>query len=304
MKFLYSTVILLLVFSFKPYTSSAQGCSDAGFCSISSFKPEENDSAKNAHNQLKIGMNLGAADHSIMVVGNYIEYNRQVSERLSFDAKLTSLAQTGNDISEFGLSDLYVNVNYKIRKSTGLTLGVKIPLMDGNKMMNGLSLPMDYQASLGTFDLLVGIAQEIKKFQIVVALQQPLTQNSNGFLAPMAPLNSPLRTFQSTNEYQRSGDALVRLSYPFELNKKLKLTPSILSIYHLAEDKYTNILDVEESIVGSQGLTLNANVYLDYSLNEKSNLQLIIAAPMIVRDARPDGLTRSFVVNLEYKFRF
>ena len=29
-----------------------------------------------------------------------------------------------------------------------------------------------------------------------------------------------------------------------------------------------------------------------------------LGTPLIVRDARPDGLTRSIVLNLEYKFRF
>jgi hypothetical protein len=244
-------------------SSFGQGCSDAGFCTVSSFKPIVNESITETKNNIKVGINYGAADYDIAVLGNYIEYNRKVSEKLSLDLKLASLLQNGNDISAFGLSDIYLNANYKIKPKTGFTLGLKIPLNDGNSMQDGLPLPMDYQSSLGTFDLLVGFAQEIKKLQIILALQQPLTQNSNTFLASAYPDTSPLSFIQSTNNFQRSGDALLRLSYPFDLSSKLSFTPSLLSIYHLSEDKFTNALDIEENIEGSQGLTLNVNLYFD-----------------------------------------
>jgi hypothetical protein len=77
-----------------------------------------------------------------------------------------------------------------------------------------------------------------------------------------------------------------------------------LPIYHLSNDKYTNNLGIENEIKGSQGLTLNGNAYLDYEINNKNALQLNVGMPFVVRDARPDGLTRSFVVNLEYKVKF
>ena len=42
---------------------------------------------------------------------------------------------------------------------------------------------MYYQASLGTIDLIFGIGYEIKKFQFIAAIQQPITQNDNEFNA-------------------------------------------------------------------------------------------------------------------------
>jgi hypothetical protein len=93
-------------------------------------------------------------------------------------------------------------------------------------------------------------------------------------------------------------------SYPISVNKKLKLTPSILPIYHLANDKYTDEAGVEKEIIGSEGLTLNGNVYIDYQINQTNSIQVNMAMPFIVRDVRPDGLTRSFVANLEYRIRF
>jgi hypothetical protein len=173
------TTLLSLVFNF----TYGQGCSDAGFCTINSFKPNSTDSTEVLNNQFKIGAFFGKADNSISVYGNYLEYNRQMSEKFGLDAKLTTLAQNGNGISTFGLSDIFVNANYKASEKLKLTLGAKLPLSNANKTYENLPLPMDYQASLGTFDLIFGIGYEIKKIQLVVAIQQPLTQNYNQFIA-------------------------------------------------------------------------------------------------------------------------
>lgn len=281
-----------------------QGCSDAGFCTINSFKPNGTDSAKFLSNQFKVGAFFGKADNSISVYGTYLEYNRQLNENIGLDAKLTTLAQNGNGISTFGPSDIFLNANYKAAERLKFTLGAKIPLAKANKTYNNLPLPMDYQASLGTFDLIFGVGYEIKKIQFVAAIQQPLTQNKNQFLAINYPVNSELRTFQSTNSFDRGGDVLLRISYPINISSKLNLTPSILPIYHLRNDKYINELKVEREINGSKGLTLNGNVYLDYAVNSKNIIQLNVGIPFAVRDVRPDGLTRSFVANLEYRIRF
>jgi hypothetical protein len=227
-----------------------------------------------------------------------------LSKKFGLDAKLTTIDQKGNRISTFGLSDFFVNANFKVSEKVKLTLGTKIPLSNANKTYNNLPLPMDYQASLGTLDLIFGIGYEIKKIQFVAAIQQPLTQNNNQFIATNYPVDSKLNSFQSTNKFERSGDVLLRVSYPININSKLKLTPSILPIYHLTNDKYTDEFNVKKEIIGSQGLTLNGNTYIDYEFNSKNIIQLNVGMPFIVRDIRPDGLTRSFIANLEYRIKF
>ncbi|MCA0931775.1 hypothetical protein LCM02_04875 [Lutimonas saemankumensis] len=298
-------MILFIGFTFLFSTAiQAQGCSDAGVCTVHSFKPNGLDSISELTNQFKVGISYGAADNNISVFGSYLEYGRQFSDKFGIDARLTSLAQSGNDISTFGLSDIFLNSNYRISKKATLTLGFKIPLSDANKMEDRRALPMDYQSSLGTFDLLLGFGYFINKLHLVAAYQQPLTQNNNSFFAEDYPLGSPLRNFQSTNQYKRSGDILLRASYPIDLGQKFRLTPSLLPIYHLANDKYTDKDGTELEIDGSQGLTLNGNLYLDYYLDEKQALQFNVGSPFIVREVRPDGLTRSFVASLEYRIRF
>ena len=298
-----SGLLSIILLNFSIY-SIGQGCSDAGFCTINILKPNSNDSFSNNSNQVKAGVFYGTADHSISVFGNYVEYNRQISKRFGLDIKITTLAQNGNGISTFGISDAFLTTNYSVNEKFGLTIGTKIPFSRSDKSQNNLPLPMDYQSSLGTFDIIFGMGYEIKKIQFVAALQQPLTQNDNQFIANDHPANSSLREFQSTNKFQRSGDVMARISYPISVSGKLTLTPGLLPIYHLKNDKYTDELNMEKEIAGSQGLTLNGNLYLDYELSNKSAIQINVGAPFVVRDVRPDGLTRSFITNLEYRIKF
>jgi hypothetical protein len=295
-------VLLLLV----PYNYIfSQGCSDAGFCTISNLKTEydiEKDKEKN--NQVKLGLSNGKADHNIGILAAYIEYNRIVKEKLSFALKLTSISQSGEPANSAGLSDLFLSTTYLGLKNTDLTLGLKLPLSDGNKLKDGMPLPMDYQSSLGTVDLILGIGYAIKRLKLSLAYQQPLTQNKNTFLSEEYPVGSEFSSFQSTNKYIRKGDALLRVSYGIGNQDKLIITPSVLAIYHLGDDEYTDADGVKMVIDGSQGLTLNGNLFIGYSINESNMLELSIGAPFVTRKARPDGLTRKYVATLEYRFRF
>lgn len=294
---------LLIAFLFTQ-NINGQGCSDAGFCTIDRFKPGLTDSISANHNQIKIGFSYGSADHNIFAYGTYLEYNRKLSDHFSLDLKITALSQNGNEISVFGPGDVFLSGSYQLNHIIGFTAGFKVPLADGNKMLDQLPLPMDYQSSLGTFDLILGVGFNFGKLHLVAAWQQPLTQNNNTFLSSDYPEDNVLNSFQSTNKFIRSGDVLLRISYPFNLGNKFNITLSLLPIYHLNNDKYTDKVEVQKVIEGSQGLTLNANIYLDYNINDKNQLQLNFGAPLIIRDARPDGLTRHYIVSLEYRFKF
>ena len=118
-------LIATFLFAIEASYSYGQGCSDAGFCTINSFKPKSSDSMEVLNNQFKIGAFFGKADNSISVYGNYLEYNRQLNKKFGLDAKFTTIAQDGNGISAFGLSDIFLNANYKVNEKVKLTLGAK-----------------------------------------------------------------------------------------------------------------------------------------------------------------------------------
>ena len=80
----------------------AQGCSDAGFCTVPGLKPGH-DPLEAPKNSLEIGISYGSADRDISVIGPFVEYTRRLSDQFDVNAKLTALGQSGNDISTFGI---------------------------------------------------------------------------------------------------------------------------------------------------------------------------------------------------------
>ncbi len=298
-------LLILPLLLFIAQHAHAQGCSDAGFCTINSLKPHNDDSiAIDKNNRFAFGISHGKADNNIAVYSGYAEYGRALNDDIRCDVKLSFLSQRGESTQRTGLSDIFFSTTYSFRKTNNVTIGLKIPLSDGNTKFNGLSLPMHYQSSLGTYDLILGFGYHIDELKFVVALQQPLSQNKNQFLIDNYPIDSEFRKFTSTNNYKRSGDLLLRVSYPVQLNANIVLTPSILPIYHFADDSYTSISGSEQTIYGSKGITVNMNLYLTYSLNPSDRIEVSYGSPARARTVRPDGLTRSYVVTLEYQTIF
>lgn len=288
--------LFLLVTIFFFSNAFSQGCSDAGFCTLENIKTTKSDSISKK-NYFKVGITTGQADNDINIFGSYIEYGRKLSKSFDSNLKINYLSQSVDGFSSSAISDAFLNANYSINDNLKVTIGFKIPFTDGNLKSNGVSLPMDFQPSLGTFDIILGVSKMVNNFSFMLAFQQPLTQNKNQYLA----IDDK---YFSSNKFKRSGDVLFRVIYNYEFSDKFSISPSILPIYHLQDDKYTNALNEEVAINGSSGLTVNGNLFLKYNINKTNALELSFGTPFVVRDARPDGLTRSFIANLEYRINF
>jgi hypothetical protein len=297
--------ILLIVISSLAISKNilAQGCSDAGFCSLKYHAAN-----KEEKNTITLGNTIGIGDGGVFINTTHIAYTRQLSTKLYWDVKGTSNFATGDLGNNFNVGDVFTNLSYKAWESSSkqqaftVLSGVKFPLTVANDKAGNKPLPMAYQSSLGTTDLLLGVNYRLNKWEFTQAWQLPLTkQNKNTFLKEF----STSTDFPSTNNFQRKADALVRVAYNIEKEQsKFSFKPNLLLIYHLANDSYENIFSMKEAIKNSQGVTLNANFIGKYSINKKSSLELSLAAPLVVREVRPDGLTRKFTAGIEYKFSF
>jgi hypothetical protein len=60
----------------------------------------------------------------------------------------------------------------------------------------------------------------------------------------------------------------------------------------------------ENQILGSRGLTFNADIQIDYKLCKNNVIGLNIAAPFVTRTIQPEGMGRKFVVTLDYRKSF
>jgi hypothetical protein len=278
---------------------NAQGCSDAGFCTLEGLKPGKSlfETAEKA--TISVGAGTGLADNSILILNQYLQASYNVSAKVNFDVKFTSLAQLGAEHKGFGLSDVYINANIKLKNNNGL-LGLKLPFNMANnthtKNNNTVVLPMDYQASMGTVDLILGLSRTFGKYSFTAAFQNPLTQNENTFVK-----NSEFSDFQTTNKYKRASDVMLRAAYNKGTStKKLSFTPALLAIFHTANDQFTNSSNQLEDIQNSKGLTLNANIFADLKISKTRKMQFSAGVPVVARKNRPDGLTRIIAVNAQY----
>lgn len=296
----------LLVASIK---STAQGCSDAGFCTIGSFKhlPPAGQQVKH-----RVGLQFpgGSGDENVFVFTPAVQYDLQTGN-WSLQAKLTGNYASGNLASVWAPGDLYLSstrvFGVKGSRNWQATAGFKIPLSAPTFSDKGRPLPMQYQGSLGTLDLIAGLTGNFRSWSFSFALQQPLTgENSNGFLAEYWNGHPDAGAYPPSNRFRRKGDLLLRAGKNFTAGSKWSFTAGLLSILHLGRDRYTAIQPVQELRVinGSEGLTINLTGSAWLQLSKKTRLGLSAGKPLLVRDIRPDGLTRSWILSPEISWQF
>jgi hypothetical protein len=184
--------------------------------------------------------------------------------------------------------------------------GVKIPFTSANsKNEHGKPLPLDYQSSIGTYDIITGVNYIIRnKLEFAAGLQVPVIQINKNTFFPEEYDDPRAREFAPTNNFRRKPDALLRAGYYIRLTSSVTIKPNLLGIYHLGKDTYENRFGSNTSIDGSAGLTLNGGIVVTKQLKNKDHLELIAATPFIARDIRADGLTRKAAFNLQYSIPF
>jgi hypothetical protein len=308
----FSTFIILLI-AIYVHNIFAQGCSDAGFCSIDGIKQNnivQNDSIANDSvsyaNTMKTGISLGNTRYSVWILNTYIGYSRQINKQMTVSIKLDGQYRIGNLTQVIGFSDITLSMSYKIFKSFGVIAGGKIPISDANRTYNRNSMPMAYQTSLGTYDAIVGTQYVHKNLFFALGWQQPLIQNSNTYISGNFSEEALGATYLETNKYKRAGDVLLRVSYnhkPQTFMKNFSFTYSLLPIYHLQNDKYSNAENNIVEIKDSKGLTLNTNIFANYKINDKTALEISTGIPLVARKVRPDGLSQ-FALTIEFVKRF
>lgn len=282
----------------------SQGCSDAGICSITSAHPI--DSAELKKNSLEVGYIFGKGLEDLVYNNGFIGYTRDFKNNWVLGTKITYNQASGSFGTLGRLGDIFFVMNYKkeLNKHSFFkpSFGLKIPLSQSNTKINQIALPLDYQSSLGTFDALVAIEYGYKKWSVDAALQLPFWQlNRNSYFDEYAASND----FPSTNLFKRKPDILLRSTYTFNTKtNKWFFKPNLMAIYHVGNDTYEDIFRKRQEIKKSQGITLNASLSTDYYINNKNCLKLTIAAPLLVRAIRPDGLTRAVIASIAYQYKF
>ena len=197
MKKLIFIIVIVLNYSF----SFAQGCSDAGICSIGNgFNSDE----KEVKNNIEIAAIFGTGDADITYISPYIAYTRKFIDKFSLSIKVTFSSATGDFGTRAAFGDAYLIGNYTFKevknKQWSALAGWKFPFTSSNLKINNFSLPLDYQSSLGTFDLFLGTNLKYKKWDFNAAIQIPVfNNNKNSYFDEFSSSDD----FPTTNLFER-----------------------------------------------------------------------------------------------------
>lgn len=231
-----------------------------------------------------------------------------------FDVKLPIYSAKGELWDAWGVGDLSVSYTHMFPGIKDwliqTTLGTKIGLTTAD-LNDGQtrSLPMSYQNSLGSTDVILGVsATWLQYFTAAVGYQQPVYRyNENGYQAsdPVNDLSYSRDEYTVASKLYRQGDLMARLEGHYG-GKRAGISGGGLAFYHLANDLYTDRAGYVREINGSSGLTVNiqGNVYIRLGRYGSYKFDISGSVPVVERDIKPDGLGRSWMLMPRFTYFF
>lgn len=301
LKFLIIALMSVLCYT----TVKGQGCSDAGICTAGALHAEAGE--QEYKNSVQFYAIYGLGDGLTSILTPQVDVNIGVTKNGFIQLRLPYVFTFGNLGSANGVGDPLINYNHRIYKKDSFELRATIGgrFASNNASFSndtGRALPMPYQSSLGTNDLLVGISATYKKWNFIAGYQQPLSQNNeNGFFPTSAENDSD---YFASNKLTRAADVVFRAERKFKSNK-FQWSIGLLSIYHIANDKI-EVPSTEQiiEVPNSQGLTLNCVLSGKYPIKDNLSFNATLGFPLMVRENRPDGLTRGLVLSPSIQWFF
>lgn len=315
-------LLTLLAIGLLAVGVQAQGCSDAGVCTAGPIGDivtggDSTATAQEPPHSVRSTFSYAIGERGVVILQVVAQLDLQLTDRISMQAKMPWIRASGDLGTNSGIGDPVITGSYRIHATRhsrlDATLGIKLPVNDANAEFDGKPLPMPYQTSLGTTDLLSGLSYRSGRWQAALAYQHVLLQgNNNEFRHAVWMDDMHAVGYFESWELRRANDAVARIQYKFPIGR-LALQPGILAIQHLGKDERletpvdpAGMLRIPEptKVDGSEGLTLNLTLDAQYKLSDHWVLLFAYGSPVVVRDVRPDGLTRSLVMNVGLVRRF
>jgi len=289
----------------------AQGCSDAGFCTVGAMlgATPVADSGR-YRSSIAFSCTIGSGEQSTAIVIPQLEWRQSAGPKGFVELKLPYYTAAGNLGGHSGLGDPLITYTCNLLKKTDrallVTAGLRISTGEADaKTGDGRPLPMPYQSTLGTTDVILGLSLNYTRFfTAAFGYQQPVIQyNHNGY-APAGPdpMSPHYSDYFLSARLRRRGDVLLRAEGHY-LWRRIGISAGPLFIYHIGRDR-AEIAGVETLLDGSEGLTLNLAGNIVWTA-QRWKADVSAGTPLVVRSYRPDGLTREWVVTprISYLFR-
>jgi hypothetical protein len=307
----------IIFFGFAFLQAKGQGCSDAGFCTMGAMRPNQGyqKKAQIELRSLELSQYYGRTVFKGDIWATNLEVNFSVAKKFIWQLKLPYEIHSGRLGKTQGFGDLSLSLTYlalqREQYRIQLTAGTKIPTNRANlENAEGLPLPMYYQTSLGTYDLVLGAAFQTKNWLVATGFQMPLlSQNENAFFwgawrdSPLKPISD---LYPPALHLRRGRDLMLRLERNVRFSR-FNAFAGVLAIYRLSQDQRLRPNTEDYGLVeGSRGLVCNFLTGMGYRFSTRYALSGLFAyAPKFLqRETNPDGLARRFVVSMAFKRNF
>lgn len=303
---------VLLMRTLIDYDVMAQGCSDAGFCTMGALKPDQPYHKKLdlRLRSVEVSFYRGTTPLTPIVYVATADFNFSLNSTTSFQVKLPFQFVRGQLASTSGLGDISLCVTRKIHSSEkfdiNVSLGGKIPTNNADKEVDGLPLPMYYQTSLGSYDAIAGISLITRKWLFATGIQHPFNKNENEFVWEAWKGTSEegyITRYNQSRHLKRGTDIMLRVERNWRFSR-LNFSLGLLPIYRVTNDEITLPNGSEVKPHGAKGLALSGIVTAGYSFDVRSGIKFLAGHKIEKRHNNPDGLTRDFVSTLSYYYRF
>ena len=308
-----SLALGVLLYFFTQY-GWAQGCSDAGFCTMGALRPSQGYHKRKALKlrALEISQYRGSTTLTPIVYATTFDFSFSLGEKNNIQAKLPyQWTRSGTLGISDGWGDIHLSFTRALytadRFTIQGTLGTKIPTSGSTIAIDGRDLPMYYQTSLGSFDLIAGASYVSKEWLIAFGYQQALTENDNTFWHGDwldYPNQNYIRQYDPANQLKRGTDIMLRVERNFHFSRFV-FHVGMLPIYRITQDEiFQEETQQRVKVDNTTGLALTATGGANYHINARSAIKLLLGIKITDRDVNPDGLTRHDVQSISYLYRF
>lgn len=306
-------LLLTLCLSLFALQTVGQGCSDAGFCTMGAMKPDQpfNKKIQLKLRAMEMSFYRGTTTLTPIVYVANLDLSFSLNQKNSFQVKLPYQAITGRLANTDGIGDISLsftrNIHTTERFDINFSLGAKIPTNASDKSIDGFPLPMYYQTSLGTYDLISGVSMITRKWLFATGIQVPLNKNNNQFLWSRWTGSGEdpvyIEKYDRANQLKRGVDVMLRAERNFRF-ARFNFSTGLLPIYRVKRD----VIEIPDGNKMTQddakGLALSVIVTAGYSLNVRNGIRLLVGHKLVQRENNPDGLTRELVSTVSYTYRF
>jgi hypothetical protein len=308
------SILLLLAFAVTAYS---QGCSDAGFCTMGAMKPDQPYNKKIPIRLRSMEMSFYRGTTTLTPIVYVATADMSFSildDKTTFQLKVPFQAVRGTLGSTQSLGDLSLcltrNVFSSEKFDINISLGAKIPTHNANQKENGIPLPMYYQTSLGTYDLIAGVSLINRRWLFATGIQQPIINNNDNhftwaeWIAKTDHSAKYIRSYNSCYQLKRGTDVMLRVERNFRFSR-LNFSLGLLPIYRITNDEIYSVAEGKRiKPEGAKGLALSGIATAGYNFNVRAGIKLLVGHKIVQRDENPDGLTRELVSSISYFYRF